>query len=84
MRRIPLAREIADRHDLDGSDAQCDQMVDLANGGAKGALWRKGAYMQLVDYRLPPRAAYPPGITPIMAGRVHDLARPVDVIRLVA
>jgi hypothetical protein len=81
---VPPAREIRNRHDLDGSDPERDEVVELADGGAEGALRREGADVQLVDHRLIPGPAAPDGVTPGMGEGGDHLARSVHVLGLVA
>ena len=57
---VPPAGKSGNRHDLDGSDAEIDQMVQLADGGAKRAFRCESADVQLVDDGLlPGRPAQP-------------------------
>ena len=81
---VPPARESGDRHDLDGGDAEIDQMAELADGRAKGAFRREGADVQLVDDRLLPWAAGPGVVAPDIGGRIDDHAGAVHVLRLMA
>ena len=80
---VAAAGKITDRHDLDRGDAERNQMVELADRGAKRALRRKGADVQFVDDRLLPGAAAPAGVAPGIGRRIDHLARPVHILRLI-
>ena len=81
---IVAAREVADRHDLDGGDAETHEVVQPIDGGAERARGREAADVQLVEHGLVPGLAAPGLVAPPVRGRVDHLARAVDVLRLEA
>ena len=78
---VPAAAEIADRHDLDGRDAELSQMSELRCGSRERAFRRKSAEMQLVKHDVVPFAARP-GFPPAIGAWIDRLARAVDVVGL--
>ncbi len=79
---IAGAVEVGDGHELDGGDAQLDQVVQALGDGGKAALRREGADVQFVDDRLFPRSSPPLGIGPAPTPRVDDLAGTEHVLGL--
>src|SRR5262249_16541085 len=75
------AGEIRDGHQLDGGDAGIGHMVELVDRGAKRALRRERADMQLEDYGIVPWPPAPLSRVPIEP-MIDHLARAVHVVRL--
>ena len=82
---VPAAREVGQRHDLDGRDTQVPEVIELADGGEERALARERADVQLVDDERVQRHAAMVGVVlpGVLPGR-HDLRGTVDAPRLVA
>ena len=78
---VPAAAEIADRHDLDGCNAELSQMSELRCGSRERAFRRKSAEMELVKHDVVPFAARP-GFPPAIGAGIDRLARAVDVVGL--
>ena len=81
---IAATGESADRHDLDRGHAQRDEMVEPAYGGTERALGRERADVQLVEDGLRPAAALPARVAPDVGCGIDHLARPMDILRLMA
>ena len=82
---VPAAREIGQRHDLDGRDAQVLEVVELVDGGEERALAGERADVQLVDDEFVQRhAAVASLVLPLVPARRHHLRGPVDALRLIA
>src|SRR6516162_214070 len=81
---VPAAREIRNRHDFNRCNAECNQIVELADRRTEGTLWSKGTDMHLIDDRLLPPAAAPVGVAPHISRWIGHLAWSVDVLRLKA
>ena len=76
------AREVGERHQLDGRDAEIDEMVQLLPHAVVGAGRREAADVELVENRFLPGPSRPVTVLPVVGERVDDLARSVDVVGL--
>ena len=79
----PAAGKIADRHDLEGGDAEFGQVIELLDSGLERAPGGEGAEMQFIEDDVVPVATRPV-VAPAIGGVIDDLARPVHVLRLEA
>jgi hypothetical protein len=80
----PAAGELDDRHELDGVDAQLDQVVEVVDGTGEGPGGREGADVQLVEHRVLERAPPPRRVGPGERRGVDELGRAVHVVGLAA
>ncbi len=81
---VAPAREVGDRHQLDGGDAEVCEVVELPPQAIEGALLAERAEVQLVEHGLVPGPAAPDGVAPAIAQGIDDQARAVDIIGLAA
>src|SRR5215469_5528353 len=81
---ITGAGKRSDRHQLDRSCAELDDMIEMLDGSGEAAAAGESAEMQLVNDNLFPTAAAPAGIAPIIRPRIDDLARTVHALGLIA
>jgi hypothetical protein len=79
---VARAREIGERHQLDGRDAKLGQVIQAFLHAAKGACRRKRADVKLVERGLVPRSPRPVLIGPVEIVGVDDFARAMHVIRV--
>src|SRR5262249_4016097 len=81
---VSPAREVADRHDFDRGNAERGQVLEFGDRGPESALRRESADVQLVDYRLRPRAASPTSVAPNVGRGVDHFAWAMHIRRLIA
>src|SRR6516164_3774084 len=81
---VPAAREIRNWHDFNRCNAECNQIVELADRRTEGTLRSKGTNMHLIDDGLLPSAAAPVGVAPHIGRWIDHLAWSVHVLRLKA
>ena len=79
---VPRARKLADRHDLDGRDAQVAQVLQPGDDRLERPLRREGADVQLVKHQVLAAHALPIPIGPGEPLREHHRRGPVDPLGL--
>ncbi len=64
----PAARagEVGHRHQLDGRDAERDEVIETLDRGRERSFRREGAHVELVHHRLVPRPAAPLAVLPLV------------------
>ncbi len=79
------AVELGDGHDLQHRDAQIGQVRELGPSGRPGPFGREGADVQLVEHLALGRLyASPSAIGPALGGRIDDLGRAMQTLRLIS
>ena len=79
---VAAACEIRYRHQFERRDACLYEMIELIDGGAKGACLRKRADMRFEDHCFVPRSPAPVRDTPRVGGVFDHLAQSKDILRL--
>ena len=79
---VPRARELGDRHDLDGRDAQIAEVAQPGDDAVERALGREGADVQLVEDQVLAADALPAAVGPGEPIRPDDRRRPMDPLGL--
>ena len=80
---ISAARELGNRHQLDGSRAELPDVVEVTDRSGEVAGLGKGTDMELVEDDFFPSAAAPADVAPDMLRGIDDLARTVNAFGLV-
>ena len=74
-----VAAKLGERHHFNHRYAKFGQTRQLIDSGAEGAFRRKGAHVHLIDHTLFPRAAFPGGVLPGIAGGIDHQRGAVNV-----
>ncbi len=81
---VAITREIGNRHQLDGSDAEIAQIIQLVYRGKERAFRRKRAHVQFVDRQISELRAFPVPVVPDEIERVDNHGRAMRARRLPA
>ena len=79
---VPRPRELGDRHDLDGRDAQLAEVAQPGDDAVERPLGREGADVQLVEDQVLAADPLPAAVGPGEPIRPDDRRRPMDPLGL--